>query len=93
MSEMGEERAVSDAASRAFAFAGVNAVIVADGADGAQPANMMLPANNWKEGRIYELQAQDESRYLRGLQAVRRGDDFVRATFEWVSAPDELPQL
>jgi hypothetical protein len=93
MAEMGEERAVSDAASRAFAFAGVNAVIVADGADGAQPANMMLPANNWKEGRIYELQAQDESRYLRGLQAVRRGDDFVRATFEWVSAPDELPQL
>lgn len=87
MSEMGEDRAVSDAAFRAFAFAGVNAVIVADGADGAQPANLMLPAQNWKEGRIYELQAQDESRYLRGLQAVRRGDDYVRATFEWVSGP------
>jgi hypothetical protein len=84
---MGEERAVSDAASRAFAFAGVNAVIVADGADGAQPANLLLPAQRWKEGRIYELQAKDAPRYLRALQAVRRGDDYVRATFEWVSPP------
>jgi hypothetical protein len=87
MPEMGEERAVSDAASRAFAFAGVNAVIVADGADGAQPANLLLPAQRWKEGRIYELQAKDAPRYLRALQAVRRGDDYVRATFEWVSPP------
>jgi hypothetical protein len=87
MPEMGEERAVSDAASRAFAFAGVNAVIVADGTDGAQPANLLLPAQRWKEGRIYELQAKDAPRYLRALQAVRRGDDYVRATFEWVSPP------
>jgi len=87
LSEMGEDRAVSDAAARAFAYAGVNAVIVADGADSAQPANLMLPAQSWKEGRIYELQTEDQSRYLRGLQLVRRGDDYVRATFEWVSGP------
>jgi len=27
-------------------------------------------------------------RYLRSLQAVRRWDDYVRATFEWLAVPD-----
>jgi len=31
------------------------------------------------------VQAKEGSRYLRSLQAVRRGEDYVRATFEWLS--------
>jgi hypothetical protein len=85
--EMGEDRAYSSAASRAFAFAGVNALVLADGVDVAQPPNLLLPAQNWKPGRIYETQGDAPPRHLRCLQAVRHGDDFVRATFEWMPAP------
>jgi len=82
----GEDSVVSEAASRQFAFSSVRAVILADGTDGAQPANLLLPPETWKEGRIYET-AETPARYLRGLKAIRLGDDYVRATFEWMSAP------
>jgi hypothetical protein len=81
-----EDSVVSDAASRQFAFASVRAVILADGADGAAPPNLLLPAESWKQGRIYET-TQDPARYLRGLQVTRQGDDYVRATFEWLPGP------
>jgi hypothetical protein len=37
---------------------------------------------------VFELQKDSELHYLRGLQVVRRGDDYVLATFEWAAAPD-----
>jgi len=86
--EKGDDSVFSDASSKQFAFSGANAVILADGTDGAQPPNLLLPPQSWKEGRIYETQGETPPRYLRSLQAVRRGDDYVRATFEWVSGPE-----
>jgi len=74
----------TEASSRQFAHDSVHAVILADGAEPSQPPNLLLPAAAWKEGRVYEAQEREGARCLRGLQAVRRGDDFVRATFEWV---------
>jgi hypothetical protein len=88
--EMGDDSVFSDASSRQFAAGGTKAVILADGATGAQPANLLLAPEQWKEGRLYEVQDEGGTRLLRGLQAVRRGDDYVRATFEWVSAADSL---
>ena len=66
----------------------VSAVILADGADGRQPANLLLPADHWKAGRIYEASGDSPPRALRALQAIRHGEDFVRATFEWIEAPE-----
>lgn len=84
--EKGEDSAVSDAASRQFAFGSVRAVILADGAQGSAPPNVLLPAESWKGGRVYETM-EDPPRYLRALQAIRYGDDYVRARFEWVDGP------
>lgn len=84
-----EDSVVSDAASRQFAFASVRAVILADGAEGAQgatPPNLLLPAESWEPGRVYET-TEDPVRYLRGVKVMRHGDDYVRATFEWLPAP------
>jgi hypothetical protein len=83
--EIGDDSAFSNASSRQFAAGGANAVILADGAPGAQPANLLLPSGQWKEGRMYEAQDEGATRLLRTLQAVRRGDDYVRATFEWLA--------
>ena len=80
-----DDSAFSDASSRQFAGNTVHAIILADGASGTQPANLLLPPSEWQENRIYEVQAKEGSRYLRSLQAVRRGEDYVRATFEWLS--------
>jgi hypothetical protein len=33
-------------------------------------------------------QEDNASRFVRGKKAIRHGDDFVRATFEWISDPD-----
>jgi len=82
----GEDSVVSEAASKQFSHASVRAIILADGAEGSPPANLLLPAESWKAGRIYET-TQDPTRYLRGLQVMRHGDDYVRATFEWVDEP------
>ncbi len=82
--EMGDDSAFTNASSRQFAVSGVNAVILADGSGDAQPANLLVPAAVWKAGRVYET-ADEPPRQLRTLQAVRQGDDFVRATFEWVA--------
>jgi len=82
-----DDGAFSDASSRQFAGNTVHAIILSDGAGGTQPANLLLPQAEWQEGRIYEVQSKEGARYLRGLQAVRRGEDYVRATFEWLSVP------
>jgi len=85
--ELGDGSAVSDAASRQFAFDEVRAIILADGAAGSPPPNLLLPPEAWKEGRVFEATLGAEPRFVRGLQAVRRGTDYVRATFEWVAGP------
>lgn len=81
-----DDSAFSDASSRQFAAHTVHAIILSDGAEGSQPPNLLLPPAEWQEGRIYEVQAKEGSRLLRCLQAIRRGEDYVRATFEWLSA-------
>lgn len=82
-----EDSVFSDTASRQFDVKAVDAIALSDGAEGAQPANFLLPPERWKEGRIYEAQDGERLRYLRGHQAVRRSDEYVHATFEWVSGP------
>ena len=66
---------------------GVRALILADGAEPGRPANLMMSPESWAEECVFELQSDAGSRHLRGLQIVRRWDDYVRATFEWVEAP------
>jgi hypothetical protein len=81
--ERGEEAVYTGEAARQFDFNRVRAVIVSEGAPGAQAANMLLAPEGWKEGRVYELSSGGATRNLRGLQLLRRRDDYVRATFDW----------
>jgi hypothetical protein len=85
--EQYEDSVFTNASSRQFGHRSVQAVILADGSDSAHPPNLLLAPEHWREGRVYELQEGEALRYLRALQAVRRGGDYVRATFEWVDAP------
>jgi hypothetical protein len=80
----GEENVVSERASQQFDFKGVRAIIVSDGAEGSQKANFMLPADSWGEHRAYEATIGGAPRFLRSQQLLRHGEDYVRATFEWV---------
>ena len=86
--EKGGDSLFTEAAAKQFGMSTVHAVILADGSDGAQPANFVLPPESWKEGRVYEIQDEEPLRYLRGVQLLRRGDDYVRATFQWLPKPD-----
>ncbi len=85
--ERGEESAFTEASSRQFAFNAVHAIVLEDGADGAHKPNLLVPTEHWKPGRVFETTIDNAPRYLRVLQQVRRGEDYVRATFEWVQVP------
>ena len=80
----GEVNVLSEAAARQFGFKTVRAIIVSDGTGASQNANFLLPPDSWEEGRVYEATIGGASHFLRSLQLLRHGDDFVRATFEWV---------
>ena len=58
------------------------------GTEPGQPVNLLLPPERWAAGRVFELEKDSELHYLRGVQVVRRGDDYVLAAFERVPAPD-----
>jgi hypothetical protein len=88
VSAEGEESAFSEATARQFDFNRVRAIILADRSDnaaGAQRPNLLVPPESWKEGRLYEAPAGSAARYLRSVQLQQRGDDYVRAKFEWVA--------
>ena len=73
-------------AARQFAFNRACAIVLDDGAEASRTPNLLLPAESWKEGRVFEANLNGSTRHLRGLQLLRRGDDYVRVTFEWVAA-------
>ena len=83
----GDDRVFTEASAKQFGVSLVRALILADGAEPGRPANFMLPPRSWAEQCVFELQSDAGSRHLRGLQVVRRWDDYVRATFEWVETP------
>jgi hypothetical protein len=86
--EQSEEGAVYvGEAARQFDFNGVRAIILSDGSHGSPAPNLLLPPDGWKAQRVYEMTLGDAAHYLRGVQLLRRGDDYVRATFEWVQKP------
>jgi hypothetical protein len=82
----GEETGYSAEAARQFAFNRACAIVLDDGAEASRTPNLLLPAESWKEGRVFEANLNGSTRHLRGLQLLRRGDDYVRVTFEWVAA-------
>jgi hypothetical protein len=85
----GEENAYSQRAALEFAFDRACAILLSDGSAASQKPNLLLAPGGWKEGRVYEATVNGSSRHLRAVQLLRRGDDYVRATFEWVRAAEE----
>jgi hypothetical protein len=83
----GEENAFTEKSARQFAFNSIRAIILADGFAAQKTPNLLLPPEIWKEGRVFEATADGTSRYLRVGRVLRHGDDYLRATFEWVAQP------
>lgn len=81
----GEESVFSEETARQFAFNSVRAIIVSDSSAATQRPNLLLPPESWKEGHLYEATVGGAARYLRSVQLRQRGDDYVRAKFEWVA--------
>jgi TfoX/Sxy family transcriptional regulator of competence genes len=76
---------ITESAARQFAFNNVRAVILSDGSAGSQKANFLVSPEHWQAGRVYEGTVAGTVRHLHSLQLLRQGDDYVRASFEWVS--------
>jgi hypothetical protein len=72
------------ASAGTFAFVKVNAILLPDASDASGTPHMLLPPEAWKRGRIYETLLPDGLRDLRLVRLLQRGEDFVRAAFEWL---------
>ena len=81
----GEESVYTEETARQFGFNLVRAIILPVDSAVSQTPTLLLPPESWKEGRVYEAMGEESARYLRGVRLMRRGDDYVRAAFEWVS--------
>ena len=79
----GEGDGITEETARQFSYNNVRAIILSDGSAGSPPPNMLLPTESWKEGRVFEATVEGAARYLRAGRALRRGDDYVRAAFDW----------
>ncbi|HEY7241303.1 MAG TPA: hypothetical protein VH600_19175 [Burkholderiales bacterium] len=88
--EQHEDNAFSAEAAREFAFNRASAILLADGSAESHTPNLLLPAESWKEGRVYEVSVNGSTRRLRGMQLLRRGDDYARVTFEWVELAESV---
>lgn len=84
-----EENAYSQRAAREFAFDRACAILLSEGSAASQKPNLLLAPGGWKEGRVYEATVNGSSRHLRVGQLLRRGDDYVRASFEWVRVAEQ----
>lgn len=81
----GEEDAFSEETARQFDFNKVRAIVLSDGSAATQNPNLLVPPESWKRGCAFESTVGGPARYLRGVKLRQRGDDYVRATFEWVA--------
>jgi len=81
----GEEIGYSAEAAQEFAFNRACAIVLADGSAASQTPNLLVAAEGWKEGRVYEVAVNGSTRQLRGAQLLRRGEDYARVTFEWLA--------
>lgn len=74
--------------SGGFATNYVSAILLPDVSQVVGKLNLLLPPEGWKEGEVYEAMVGEPSRYLRILQLLKRGEDYTRAAFEWMSIPN-----
>jgi hypothetical protein len=77
-----------DASAGTFAFVNVSAILLPDASQAAGTPHLLLPPESWQEGRVYESMLAEGPRDLRLVRALQRGEDFVRAAFEWLPAGD-----
>ena len=72
------------ASAGTFAFVNVNAILLPDASQTGGTPHLLLPPESWKEGRVYEAMLEEGKRDLKLVRVLQRGEDFVRAAFEWL---------
>ncbi len=82
-----EDEADWETLTGGFASNYVSAILLPDVSQAVGKLNLLLPPEACKAGRVYEAMVGEPSRYLRILQLLKRGDDYARAAFEWISKP------
>ena len=88
--EQHEDNVHSEQAAREFAFNRARAIVLADDPAASQTLNLLLAPESWKEGRVYETTVDGSARRLRCVRLLRRADDYVRVTFEWVGEVESV---
>jgi len=75
-----------EASAGTFAFVNVHAVLMPDASEASGTQNILLAPETWKQGRVYEAMLAEGRRELKLVCVLQRGEDFVRAAFEWLPA-------
>lgn len=75
-----------DASHGSLAFYAAQVILLPDAEQPDGKPMLLLPPIAWKQGRLYETTVGGPRRCLRLLRGLHRGDDHVRAQFEWTAA-------
>jgi hypothetical protein len=75
-----------DVSAGTFAFVDVHAILLPEASEATGTPNILLPPEGWKAGRVYEATLDRSQRSLRLVRVLQRGEDFVRAAYEWLPA-------
>jgi len=75
-----------DVAAGTFAFVEVHAILLPEASEASGTPHVLLPPEGWKAGRVYEATLDKTQRSLRLVRVLQRGEDFVRAAYEWLPA-------
>jgi hypothetical protein len=73
-----------DVSAGTFAFVEVHAILLPEASEATGTPNVLLPPEGWKAGRVYEATLDKSERSLRLVRVLQRGEDFVRAAYEWL---------
>lgn len=75
-----------DVSAGTFAFVEMHAILLPEASEATGTPNVLLPPEGWKAGRVYEATLDKTQRSLRLVRVLQRGEDFVRAAYEWLPA-------
>jgi hypothetical protein len=79
-----------DPASGTLAFYAANAVLLTDTSSADGNPYLLIPLVAWKAGRVYQTMVSGPVRCLRLQTVMKRGDDYIFATFEWLDAAQDF---
>ncbi|MGH6629808.1 MAG: hypothetical protein ACREB3_08760, partial [Burkholderiales bacterium] len=77
-----------DSAVSELASDSITAILLPDISQSLPAPILLMPTEGWNLGRVYEAMLPEGPRFIRIVRIQKRGEDYDRVAFEWISEPE-----